>query len=189
VPFAQRALELWRALSDECGEQLLVTTGGVDHGPSDIIDEIEVGLRGHGATSTRLTADEAQERWPGMRFADSVLLQPDAGRIDADATVHALYRRAAELGADIYTGEPVTALRVGGGGVEIVTAERTLRAGVVVVAAGAWLPTLMAQLDLAGELPALTVTQGGTDRQRQRSLADRAADAARHLAAARRRRA
>ena len=159
VPFAQRALELWRALSDECGEELLATTGGIDHGPADVIDEIESGLAAHGARSTRLSAEEAQERWPGMRFAGPVLLQPDAGRIDADATVLALHRRSAELGADVITGERVEAVRVDDGGVDVVTSEQSLRAGVVVVAAGAWLPKLAIPLGLADALPVLTVTQ------------------------------
>ena len=159
VPFAQRALELWRALSDECGEQLLVTTGGIDHGPGEVIDEIEAGLAAHGATSMRMSVAAAQERWPGMRFEGSVLVQPDAGRIDADATVLALYRRAAELGADVLAGEQVTGLLVDDGGVDIVTSGQTLRAGVVVVTAGAWLPKLAAALDLAAQLPAMTVTQ------------------------------
>ena len=159
VPFAQRALELWRTLSDECGEELLVTTGGIDHGSVEAIDEIERGLAAHGARSTLLSADEARERWPGMRFAGPVLLQPDAGRIDADATVLALHRLSAALGADVITGEQVVDVRVDGDGVDIVTVGRTLRADIVVVAAGAWLPTLAASLRLSDALPAMTVTQ------------------------------
>ena len=159
VPFAQRALELWRALSDECGEELLVTTGGIDHGPVDVIEEIEAGLGAHQARSTRLTAEEAQERWPGMRFAGPVLLQPDAGRIDADATVLALHRLSAAIGAALITGEPVVGVRADGSGVDVVTGNRTLRADVVVLAVGAWLPKLAAGLELAGELPPMTVTQ------------------------------
>ena len=94
-----------------------------------------------------------------MRFEGAVLVQPDAGRVDADATVHALHRRAAERGADVLTGERVIELRVDGSGAEIVTTDRTLRADVVVVAAGAWLPKLVAPMALAAELPAMTVTQ------------------------------
>src|SRR4051794_10722676 len=104
VPLAQRALALWRELSDECGTALLTTTGGIDHGPGEILDEIAAGLAAHGATSEILPAAEAAERWPGMHFEGPVLFQPDAGRVDADATVLALPRRAAELGADVLSG-------------------------------------------------------------------------------------
>jgi sarcosine oxidase len=159
VPLAQRALSLWRALSDECGVELLVTTGGIDHGPGEVLDEIAGGLAAHGASSHRLTADAAQERWPGMRFDGPVVLQPDAGRLDADATVHALHRRAVDLGVEVLTATPVTDLHVTGSQAEVVTADRTLVADVVVLAAGAWLPKLAAPLGLDGRLPAMTVTQ------------------------------
>ena len=159
IPLAQRAHSLWRELSDECGTALLETTGGIDLGPPDILDEIAAGLTGHGASSQRLTAADALERWPGMHFEGPVLLQPEAGRLDADATVLALHRRAAELGGDIVTGERVHDVTVRGGGVEVVTTDRTLVGDVAVVAAGAWLPKLAPALGLAGKLPDLVVTQ------------------------------
>ena len=159
VPLAQRALTLWRELSEECGEPLLTMTGGVDHGPAEVLDEIAAGLAANGATSRLLSADEAMQRWAGMHFEGPVLLQPDAGRVDADATVLALHRRAAELGADVLTGEQVHDLRVTDDTVEVITASRTIVAGVVVVAAGAWLPRLATRLGLAEELPTLVVTQ------------------------------
>src|SRR3954469_18570117 len=142
VPLAQRALALWRELSDECGTALLTTTGGIDHGPVEILDEIAAGLAAHGATSELLPAAEAAERWPGMHFEGPVLFQPDAGRVDADATVLALHRRAAALGADVLSGERVHNIQVAADGVEVATGSRTLVGGVVVVAAGAWLPKL-----------------------------------------------
>ena len=159
VPFAQRALELWRSLAEECGEELLVTTGGVDHGPAEVLGEIETALATYGAKSSLLAAEEAQERWPGMRFTGPVLLQPDAGRVDADAAVLALHRRVAELGADVITGDPVIDIQADGSRVDVVTGNRTLRADVVVLAVGAWLPTLARALGLADQLPPLVVTQ------------------------------
>src|SRR3954470_6597518 len=53
IPLAQRALTLWRELSEECGTALLETTGGIDHGPVDVLDEIAAGLVAHGAASQR----------------------------------------------------------------------------------------------------------------------------------------
>jgi sarcosine oxidase len=159
VPLALRALALWRALSEECGTTLVETTGGVDHGPAQVLDEIAAGLTAHGARSQQLAAAEAIERWPGMRFDGPVLLQPDAGRIDADATVLALHRRVTELGVDVLTNERVMRVRGQDDSVEVVTTRRTLVADVAVVAAGAWLPGLAGVLGLAGQLPPLVVTQ------------------------------
>ena len=159
VPLAQRALGLWRELSDECGVELLTTTGGIDHGPAAVLDEIETGLAAHGASAQRLTAGAAHERWPGMRFDGDVLLQPDAGRIDADASVHSLHRRAADLGAEVLTATRVTGLQIRDSEAEVVTTGSTLVADVVVLAAGAWLSKMVAPLGLANQLPAMTVTQ------------------------------
>jgi sarcosine oxidase len=159
VPFAQRALELWRELEQESDTALLETTGGIDHGPAHVLTEVAAGLADHGVHSQLLAAHQAVERWPGMWFDGPVLLQPDAGRIDADATVLALHRRASELGADVLTDERVTQIVERDGSVEVVTTSRTLVAGVAVVAAGAWLPGLAAMLRLAADLPAMIVTQ------------------------------
>jgi len=159
VPLAQRALTLWRELSEECGTALLETTGGIDHGPPEVLDEIADGLAARGAASRRLTATDAIQRWPGMHFEDPVLLQPDAGRLNADATVRALHERAAALGVDVATGERVDDVNVTSDGVEVVTSDRSLIGDVAVVAAGAWLPKLAPSLGLKDELPELVVTQ------------------------------
>ena len=159
VPMAQRALTLWRALSDECGEELLKTTGGIDHGPGEVLAEVAAALTAHGATYEMLSAAEAGDRWPGMRFDGPVLRQPDAGRLDADATVVALHRRAAELGADVFTGERVTQVHLRDVGVEVVTDDRALGGDIVVLAAGAWLPGLAQKLELTARLPPFVVTQ------------------------------
>jgi sarcosine oxidase len=130
VRMAIEALPLWRELEDDAGVALLETTGGIDHGEPTKVAAVEAALGAAGARSQRLPAAAAQERWPHMRFAGDVLLQPDAGRIDADATVSALQRRAGELGADIRHGHRVESVE-------------ELDADVVVVTAGAWMPKLV----------------------------------------------
>ena len=159
VPLAKRALTLWRELADECGTSLLETTGGVDHGSAAALDAIAANLTAHDVSSQLLSAEEAMDRWPGMGFEGPVLWQGDAGRVDADATVLALHRRAAQLGAEVVTGERVEDIRVDDRGVEVVTADRTLVGDVAVVAAGAWLPKLAPALGLSTDLPPFVVTQ------------------------------
>src|SRR4051812_2491000 len=68
IPLAQRALTLWRELSEECGTALLETTGGVDHGSAEAVDQIVANLAAHDVSSQLLTAAEAMERWTGMHF-------------------------------------------------------------------------------------------------------------------------
>jgi sarcosine oxidase len=79
--------------------------------------------------------------------------------VNADAAVAALQQRALHHGTHVYFDEPVLSLVVTADGVEVVTAYQTLLGRVAVVAAGAWLPSVVASLPLASELPPMTVTQ------------------------------
>lgn len=159
IAMAQRAQSLWRSLEDGVGAQLMTLTGGVDHGAPGLVDPIAAALDAAAVRAWRLPPAEAAQRWPGMRFDDTVLYQPDAGRLDADATVLALHRRAREMGVEGHDEEPAHELRVGEGAVEVVTHQRTLVARVVVVAAGAWAPGLVADQAFASALPSFAVTQ------------------------------
>src|SRR5438045_3769781 len=78
---------------------------------------------------------------PGVvraRFGPSVLFQPDAGRVDADATVRALQRGSAAHGADVHFNEGVEAMTATGEGVVVRTGADEYRSPVAVVACGAW---------------------------------------------------
>ena len=131
VRMAMEALPLWRELEDDAGEPLLQVTGGLDHGAPAKVTAVADALRSQGAPVELLPPEDATERWPGMRFDGDVLYQPDAGRIDAEATVAALRRRARELGAEVRHGERIESV----GDVD---------ADVVVVTAGAWISKLVA---------------------------------------------
>jgi sarcosine oxidase len=153
VRMAQDALPLWRELEDDAGEPLLDTTGAVDHGRPASIDAVAQAMAACAAPFETLTADAAHERWPAMRFDGSVLLHPDGGRCRADATVAALQRRAAELGAAVHFNAPAI-LRVQPDSVEVNAAGDTWTARVAVVTAGAWIKKV-----LGPQAPAVTVTQ------------------------------
>src|SRR4051812_20514737 len=92
VELAQRALPLWREVEEDAGEELLTTTGGLDHGPASSVGAVADALAARSATYELLDRDAAVERWPAMRFGETVLFQPDAGCCNADATVDALQR-------------------------------------------------------------------------------------------------
>lgn len=154
---AQRALSAWRRLEDDVGAQLLTTTGGVDHGDEATLQAITASLDAAGARWSRLSPGEATARWPGLRFASDVVHQADAGRVDADAVVAGLHRRASELGAELRFSVGAEALNVADDHVDVVIGDGTLRADVAVVAAGAWLPSFASRLAIA--LPPMTVTQ------------------------------
>ena len=138
VRLAVEALRCWRELESDTGETLLEQTGQLDHGAPAAIDEIARHLTEAGFTAERMGPEQAGERWPGMRFDRAVVHSPDGGRVFADRTVAALQRRSAELGAQVSFDEPVRRITPRDDGVEVRTSERTLRAGVVVAAAGSW---------------------------------------------------
>ncbi|WP_300682256.1 FAD-dependent oxidoreductase [Nocardioides sp.] len=158
VALASRALELWRSLESAAGADVLTLTGGVDHGPVEVTSALEATLSAAGHRSERLSPSEAARRWPGLRFDTSVLVHPDAGRVDADAAVQALYAASATLGVEIRTHTRVERISpsldhvlVTLSGLTTITADR------VVVAAGGWLPTLFG--DLFPAAPPVRVTQ------------------------------
>lgn len=160
VDLAVRAHELWRTLQDEAGVALLSPVGCLEHGPAAGVEALHRTLAAAGVAHRMLDPARAAERWPQFRFDEAVLYQPEAGRVDADATVRTLHAEAARHGADVRTGVRVRAVRPRGDGAEVITDGPTLHAGVVVLAAGAWLPGLLAGLpEQRASVPPLRVTQ------------------------------
>jgi sarcosine oxidase len=157
VDMARRALPMWREIEDDVGVELLATTGGIDYG-----DRTSLRLIVDALTRTRVLHEivgplEAAQRWPGFVFDGPVLYQADAGRISADAAVHALQERARIYGAQLHFDEPVRALAPEADNrVMVITEVGQYRATTAVVTAGAWVGGLLPGLiDLAG----LTVTR------------------------------
>jgi sarcosine oxidase len=159
LALARRAQELWRVVEEESGRELLEVTGGLDHGPAPIIADLHRTLEANGVAAEQLARDDAADRWPGMRFDDAVLLQRDAGRLHADATVQALHGLLQEGGGDVRYGVRVLGVREVSGGVELDTSAGPVAGRVAVVAAGAWVESLTSSLPFAAELPAFRVTQ------------------------------
>ena len=101
------------------GAPLLHLTGAVDHGDEAELIEMMAACTAAGVRVDALTASEAASRWPGLRFTDPVVYQPDGGRVDADRTLAACWDQAAAAGADVRFDTPVTAVRRVGDGVAV----------------------------------------------------------------------
>jgi sarcosine oxidase len=157
VEMARDALRLWRELEDDAGLELLVTTGGLDHGDVSSLEPVVDALARTGVPHEIVSASEAAHRWPGFVFEGPVVHQPDAGRINADAAVQALQQRAQSHGCPVRFGEPVRALApLGHDRIVVVTEFGEYRARVAVVTAGAWVTNVLAGVV---DLPPLTVTR------------------------------
>ena len=156
VRLTGQAQVLWQQLADEAGEELVTNTGAIDsagpHPGEDVRDPDRV--RGARGADTRRRGGRTMA-WPVVR-ADPVMFHPDGGVIDPERAMAAMRAIAAARGAQVCYGAPVLRVEAGGEGAAVHTADRSWRAPVVVVAAGAWLEPL-----LGGQvpLPPLVVTQ------------------------------
>jgi len=157
VRLTGQAQLLWRRLCDEAGEELVVTAGVVDYGPARELEKMYELLTGAGVPAELIPAEAAAERWPGMSFGrDPVMFHPDGGVLDPERAMAAMRGIAAARGAQVCYGSPVQRIEADDAGATVHTADRSWRAPVVIVAAGAWLEPLLGR---QVPLPPLVVTQ------------------------------
>ncbi len=133
VRLARRALDEWRSLQEDAGEELLVRTGGLDTGPT--ADDCGAALAAAGIEHRWLTQVEATDRFPAIAFDgfERVLFQPDAGVCLAERTVAAQVRIAARAGVEVREETEVLGIEPSADGVLVSTKDGELEANVVVV--------------------------------------------------------
>jgi sarcosine oxidase len=141
VTLAGRARALWGELEGACGEQLLFPTPQLTFGPQ--MPQVRAALRAAGADCDVLTAAEAAGRFPHVRVAGEVLLEPASAVIAADRTLASL-TSLARLAGEIRTGVRVTALSDDGRRVRVSTSAGDIEASRVIVCAGPWTSGLLA---------------------------------------------
>lgn len=157
------ARELWRELEAESGVDLLTVTGIVNHGPGRDFARVAEAVSAGGFRTELWDAAAAAVRWPGLRFAGTVLHTPEAGRLNADAAVAALLSSAVARGARVEWSTRVSGLEVADDEVRLTVSDpagatRRVRAGRAIVTAGAWTERTLRGVPGA-VLPALRVTQ------------------------------
>jgi monomeric sarcosine oxidase len=156
VRLAVTAQAAWTRLQADAGEQLLVTTGGLDAGPG--AGQCAAALAECGVEHSWLAPGDLRDRFPGIavRPGERMLFQPDAGACLAGRTVAALQRLALRAGVDVRAGTPVLGIDPRGDRVVLRTPAGEISARAAVIAAGPWSERL-----LAGALtraPRLTAT-------------------------------
>jgi sarcosine oxidase len=156
VRMAMIAREAWTHLEDKAGQELLLTTGGLDAGPD--AGACAAALADCGARHSWLAGDELRERFPQIAAqpGERMLLQPDAGVLLAGRAVAALQDLAKRDGVAIREQTPVLGIEPDGERVLLRTAAGEISARVAVVTAGGWAGGLLA--GAVANLPPLTVT-------------------------------
>ena len=143
------ALQGWEELQDAAGETLLVRTGNLEIGAA--AQPYADALEAAGERFTWLAPEEARERWPSLlvREDERMFVQEEGGVCLADRTVRAAARLAVGAGAELREGTEVQRisgprhLRRGRD-----RRDSSIRATVVVVAAGAWAGGLLSGVGL-----------------------------------------
>ncbi|HTQ47816.1 MAG TPA: N-methyl-L-tryptophan oxidase [Polyangiaceae bacterium] len=150
VPLLERSYALWDALAADTGATLLHRTGLVLFGKRAAAASAVA--RDHGVVVERLSPAEARARFPGLRVDDELepIFEPGAGWLEVERCVSAHLDAARTASADLRFDDPALAWRVhpSSGHVEVETARERHRAGRLVLAAGAWAPSLLAHLGL-----------------------------------------
>jgi sarcosine oxidase len=144
VRMADRARGAWTALQDDAGEELLVTTGGLDAGPG--ASACGSALEACGVEHAWLTPQDVRARFPGIavRPGERMLFQPDAGVCLAGRAVAAQLRLARRDGVQVRAATRVLGIEPRGDRAVLHTSSGEISAQVAIVAAGPWSEGLLA---------------------------------------------
>jgi sarcosine oxidase len=147
VPLVQRAYELWDDLQRESRREILVRTGGLMIGPPDGT-VVRGALRSaveHRLPYEELTAAELPQRMPGFRptVDMTAVWEPRAGYLIPETAIAAQLSLAEAHGATLAVNEPVIDWRADNDGVEVTTSSGVYRAERLILALGAWMPTMV----------------------------------------------
>jgi sarcosine oxidase len=152
VEIVQRADVLWRELEQESGSSLLLRTGGVMIGSKDsqVVAGAVSSAEDHRLEYELLSAEELRRRYPVFRPDESMVAvaDPDSGLLYPEACISAHLDLAQRHGARLLFDEPVLSWSASADGVAVVTPAGRYSADRLIVAAGAWIPRLMEEMDL-----------------------------------------
>ena len=147
VPLLLRAYELWEKLERESGRSLLTITGGLMIGTpdSDVVSGSLRSAQAHGLAHEMLDATEIRRRFPPFtpQPGDVAFYEERAGVIRPEDALHAHLEQANRRGADLRFDERVLDWQArASGDVEVRTTRGRYEAARLVLAPGAWAPSL-----------------------------------------------
>lgn len=147
VPLLRESYRLWNQLQSESPDPILRVTGGLYLGEHD--DPFVRGslhsARAHGLSHELFDFTALTRRFPQFcaRHTEVGFFEPTAGVLFPENAIAANLRCAAALGARVFAGESVQRWAATDVGVEVRTDQRTVRAGSLILSAGAWMPAVV----------------------------------------------
>jgi sarcosine oxidase len=150
VTLLREVYPLWRELEAKSGRPLLHITGIAEIGrpESALVRGTLASARQHDLAHDVLEAAELMARYPAFRVPRDfvAVVQPDGGFLEAEPAVLAQLALARAAGAEVRAQTTVSAVEPRGDGVRIIAGDDVIDARAVVIAAGAWLKSLMPDL-------------------------------------------
>jgi sarcosine oxidase len=151
VPLLREAWQGWRDLERETGRQLLLQCGGIYAGRrgSAVLEGAVRSVTEHDLAHQMYDAGEAMQRFPALRFEPdmAIVYEEMAGLLYPERCIETHLSVAESNGAELHFGERVASW----GGADVITVASdmiTYTCDRLVIAAGAWLPKLVPELEL-----------------------------------------
>jgi sarcosine oxidase len=154
VPMLRAAWAGWHELEAQTGAELLLETGGLYAGRrgSHVLEGSLRSAREHDLPHELLDAGEVAHRFPALRLDQDMqaLHEPLAGLLYPERCIETHLELARQAGAELHFGERVRGWtgHGGEGPLHVMTDTADYDAGRLVIAAGAWLPELVPELEL-----------------------------------------
>jgi sarcosine oxidase len=154
----------WDELERASGTNLIIHTGSLDFGVTRDPRTLAAVLEAGGVEHELLDVEEARSRWPQIAVDTEALWHPGAGVIDSETAVRTMVDQATKHGAQLLTDWELTTISTARNGFHLRAANGDeVDAEKIVVAAGGWLPHLLADLPLPADflagLPPFQVSQ------------------------------
>lgn len=155
TPFARRSHEIWKELEAETGRSLLTRNGMLmiaapgehreAHGTNNFLTATIEAAEAWNIPHERLDASQLRQRFPAFAIRDGDQGYHDtvSGFVRPEACIAAQLTRARQLGAHLHLDEKALEIGQQGRDAVVVTDKGTYRARQLIVAAGAYLPTLL----------------------------------------------
>jgi sarcosine oxidase len=150
IPLVLRAYELWRKLEADAGVRLLHITGGMTLGgpQGEMVRRTMAAAREHSIPFEVFEGAEIARRFPAVTplAGDVAVVEPHAGYLLPEECIRAHLKMAEKAGAELRFEEKVLRWRASERGAEVRTSRGAYEAGHVVIAAGPWAQSALAEL-------------------------------------------
>ena len=151
VPLLSRAYDLWRELEKQAGETLYHEVGLLQVGPRDgaIVPSVRQSAQQHNLELEEVSREDLAARFSGFVVPDGydVVFERRAGYLLVERCVMAHLQQATRAGAEFRT-EAVRRWNASGPGVTVETDSASYSAGRLIIAAGAWAGSMLADLGI-----------------------------------------